>query len=803
MHALDWAILGLFLAVIVGIVLFTRRYMRSVADFLAGNRVAGRYLLTIAAEMGGLGAISIVAQWEASYHSGWGGTWWAVVLAPVWVIITLSGWVVYRFRETRALTLAQFFEIRYSRRFRVFAGLLTFLSGTLNFGIFPSVGARFLICFCGLPECPVDLGGFELSLTFALLMLGLMGFSLWITLSGGQIAIMVSDAVQGLLCLLIAAGLTFWCVHRVGWDQIGEALRMAPDPEHASMVNPFKTANVRDFNLWFYLIGMFSAFYSCMAWQGTSGFNAAARTPHEARMARVLATWRGGTLLLLFGFLAMCAYTVMHHPDFAAFADAVRGQIAAIANPALQKQMTVPVILSNFLPVGLLGLLCSIVVSAAITSDDSYLHSWGTIFIQDVVLPLRKQQPLTPEQHIRWLRRSVVGVAAFAYLFSLLFRQTQYLLMFMAMTGTIFLGGAGSAIIGGLYWKRGTAAAAWGAMLTGATLAALGIVLHQLPFATVPVRLAAPDATRVTIGGQPATRTAGGWAGPFEIWRGGEWQACEIVTTGPAGVATNRVHYLFAPPAGKIAPPAEAPPPAAFPRVVPADDSTLPVPAGTGARLYHRLRSTNGQVLYFIAMCSALSVYVLISLFQRKEFDMDRLLHRGAHAVARDRDTGAAVEQPVRGWRALLGVTREFTRGDRILYYCTVAWTLGWILVYFTLIAINLVRVRGDALWVGYYQYKFFIYFAVGLGTTVWFLIGGTRDIVRLFRALAVLRRDATDDGRVPAVGAGAADGCGGLPDPRPSVSIRGSSNERLSGDQKAGMQTAGPDADDRKSDRG
>ena len=37
--------------------------------------------------------------------------------------------------------------------------------------------------------------------------------------------------------------------------------------------------------------------------------------------------------------------------------------------------------------------------------------------------------------------------------------------MFLALTGAIFVGGAGSAIIGGLYWKRGTTAAAWTAMV--------------------------------------------------------------------------------------------------------------------------------------------------------------------------------------------------------------------------------------------------------------------------------------------------------------------------------------------------
>ena len=51
--------------------------------------------------------------------------------------------------------------------------------------------------------------------------------------------------------------------------------------------------------------------------------------------------------------------------------------------------------------------------------------------------------------------------------------------MYLALTGAVFVGGAGSAIIGGLYWSRGTTAAAWSAMVIGMTLSAFGIVVKH------------------------------------------------------------------------------------------------------------------------------------------------------------------------------------------------------------------------------------------------------------------------------------------------------------------------------------
>ena len=52
--------------------------------------------------------------------------------------------------------------------------------------------------------------------------------------------------------------------------------------------------------------------------------------------------------------------------------------------------------------------------------------------------------------------------------------------MYMALTGAIFLGGAGAVIVGGLYWKRGTTFGAWSAMIIGGFLATTGILLEQM-----------------------------------------------------------------------------------------------------------------------------------------------------------------------------------------------------------------------------------------------------------------------------------------------------------------------------------
>jgi len=475
MHWIDWGIVAALLAFMTFIVLGTKQYMRGVADFLAAGRCAGRYLLCISEGIAGLGAITLLAFWEMYYKGGFTSVWWSLPNWPLLFLLALSGWVIYRFRQTRAMTMAQFFEMRYSRRFRIFAGFMAFASGTINFGIFPSVGAHFFIQFCGLPETFPVLG-WSIS-TFPFMMIFLLSISLFFTFTGGQIAVILTDFVQGIFCTIVLIAVCFVLLSQVNWGHISEALAMAP--ENQSFVNPLKIGDIEGFNIWFFLIQYFLWFYCWKAWQGAQAYNCSAKSPHEARMAQIIGTWRYFAQEMIIPIIAICAIAFLLHPDFAAQAAGVKEALSGFANDKLQAQAAVPLALTQLLPVGVMGCLTAVMLAALISTDDTYLHSWGSIFIQDVVMPLRKK-PLTPKQHMFLLRCSIGGVAAFIFCFSMVFTLTEHIRMFFAITGAIYLGGAGSCIIGGLYWRRGTTEAAWSAMITGAVLAVAGVVVRQI-----------------------------------------------------------------------------------------------------------------------------------------------------------------------------------------------------------------------------------------------------------------------------------------------------------------------------------
>ena len=640
------------LVVVAWLVLRTRRYTRSVADFMAANRCANRYLLCTAQGETIYGLISAVAGFEMLYVAGFTIIWWQKLTVVSSLLLALSGYVVYRYRQTRALTLSQFLEQRYSRNFRVFAGLVAFTAGVVNFGIFPAVGARFFVYFCGLPE-HIVLGMWSVP-TFALLMVFFVSTALVLTLAGGQITILIATFIEGLISGLFYLVVIAALLYLFRWDQIVAAL--ANHPAGESMLNPFDSMQLRDFNIWYVLLGIFTSCYAYGSWQGGHAFKSSAASPHEAKMANILGKWRDYARGLMFVLLAICAYTFMHHVDFSAGAQLVQGHLKAIENPAIQKQMTVPLALAHMLPWGVRGILAAILLFAMLACDGSYMHSWGSIFVQDVILPLRKKA-LEPAAHLRLLRWAIAGVALFVFTFSLCFKQTDYILMFFGITGAIY-SGAGAVIVGGLYWRKGTATAAWISMITGSTLAVSGLVLHQFH-------------------GMP------GHAVWLPLW-------------------------------------------------------------------LDRIAQINGVWMQFIAQLGAIATYIVVSLLTcRQDYDLDKLLRRGAYAVEQSTSTAAPEHKRIT-WGRLAGFDAEFTRGDRWIAGGLFAWTMFFLGVFCVGLVWNLVKPWPVAWWSTYWWVVgVIIPLIVSICTSIWFTIGGLRDLRRFFVALATAHRDMTDNGRV------------------------------------------------------
>jgi len=266
MHWIDWLIVLCPLLLVAWIGLKTQKYVKGVSDFLSAGRVAGRYVVCVANGEAAMGLISLVAMFEAYYNSGLVYGFWGSLAAPLGIIILLTGFCIYRYRESRAMTMGQFFEIRYNRGFRIYAGILQSISGVLNYAIFPAVGARFLVYFCDLP---VITNIYIWSVpTFMVVMAIFLTIAVFVATVGGQITIMSTDCIQGIISYPIYAIVTIYLLSKFSWfnDIVPPMLQNRPSGK--SFLNPFDIEKLRNFNLFYVAVGIFSSIFNRMAWSG-------------------------------------------------------------------------------------------------------------------------------------------------------------------------------------------------------------------------------------------------------------------------------------------------------------------------------------------------------------------------------------------------------------------------------------------------------------------------------------------------------------------------------------------------------
>jgi len=125
---------------------------------------------------------------------------------------------------------------------------------------------------------------------------------------------------------------------------------------------------------------------------------------------------------------------------------------------------------------------------------------------------------------------------------------------------------------------------------------------------------------------------------------------------------------------------------------------------------------------------------------------MDRMLHRGRHLVADETRIVEAV--PVKGWK-VLGMGREFTPFDKVIYIATYAWTLSWVIVFIIGTILNLTRTIGNEAWMGFWKAYVSIYLGVSIVVIVWFSVGGFINLRDMIRRLKTMTRDHSDSGFV------------------------------------------------------
>ena len=723
---LDWTILFGAVIVLFYIAICSSKYVQSVSDFLTARRGAGRYLIAVASGEAALGLVYMVSLCESTFAAGYAvSPYWGRITSIILIFLTLSGYCVFRFRETRAMTMGQFLEMRYNRGFRIYAAILQSISGVVSYAMLPAISARVFIYYLDLPFV-IHIGSWQIS-TFMLLMTVILAIALIIIFLGGQISIMLTDSIQAIICYpMYLMIVLFFLMNFPFFEDVFPALANRP-PGH-SMLNPYDVQKIRIFNLFAIFVGLVSAVLNRMSWSSAQGYSVAAKDPHEQKMAGVLSLWRDGFSFMMIIVLSVSIYAFFHSAKHESRAREVSTQlinrvsldvtgkeytaatgksipkdksiqevekearevIAAISPKqgqtfgSVYNQMRSIYTMKFLLPSGLLGIFCVIMLFLAISTDTTTIHSWGSIIVQDVVMPFCKKE-LSQKAHLLALKLSMLLVALIAFVFSSFFSQFDYLAMFFVITGAIWLGGAGPCIVFGLYWKRGTTAGAFSSMIFGSMIAVSGFLMQ------------------------------GSWAStiyPF-LERNGLLPLTKKIVE---GISAPLEPYILL-------------------RVVP---DSFPL---------------NSQEIYFCAMVFSVFLYISVSLLTgtKEGFNMDKLLHRGAYRVE-GMELPKKQDWSIRGvCRTLIGIDSNYTKGDRALAYSvilySIVWGFGSWLFSFIWNIFSPWTINAWGRW--FFLFNYVLPVIVGVVSTVWFFWGGTRDMFRFFKFLKSSKSDLSENGSV------------------------------------------------------
>jgi solute:Na+ symporter, SSS family len=119
-------------------------------------------------------------------------------------------------------------------------------------------------------------------------------------------------------------------------------------------------------------------------------------------------------------------------------------------------------------------------LAADMSCTSSYMITWGSVIYNDILAPFRKTQ-WTDKRGLLWNRAIVAAIGVFLLVFGLLYQLKGDAWSYLAVTGTIYLASMSTLLVACCYWKRANSWGAAGAIIFGALIPVLFLVMEQIP----------------------------------------------------------------------------------------------------------------------------------------------------------------------------------------------------------------------------------------------------------------------------------------------------------------------------------
>lgn len=439
---LDGSIVGVYLLATMIAGLMVRKYVGKVEHFLVAGREMDVYLGIASLAATEFGIVTCMYTAQNGFEKGFAGATPGILMALAMLVVGLTGFVIKPLRDSGVMTIPELFEKRFGQRIRWAAGVVIVLGGLLNMGVFLRTGGQFLVLVAGL-----DVRYLEIMMTALLI-----GVAVY-TILGGMLSVLITDFMQ---FVVMSAGLivvTILILVNVGWEKMVSTVETRYG---AGGFNPF----VNETMGWQYVL------FNAM-------LNTAAVLTWQTIIARVLAaknTETGRKVYTRTSFFFVCRFLIPGIWGIAAL---------ATLGPVANTLEAMPSYLSTAVPAGLMGLLIAAMLAADMSTDSSYMLTWGSVIYNDIMAPFRKTK-WSEKKGLFWNRTIIALIGIFLLLYGLWYPLKGDLWTYLGVTGTIYLASISVLLIACCYWRRANNWGAAAAIIISAVIPITYLVMEQV-----------------------------------------------------------------------------------------------------------------------------------------------------------------------------------------------------------------------------------------------------------------------------------------------------------------------------------
>ena len=444
---LDGGIVGVYILITMVAGIAVRRYVGGkVEHFLIAGREMNLYLGIASLAATEFGIVTCMYTAQSGYVNGFAGATPGILAALAMFFVGYTGFCVKPLRDAGVMTIPELFQLRYGSNIRWLSGVVIVLGGLLNMGVFLRTGGDFLVAVCGL-----DVKYLEIAMTALLVSVAVY------TVLGGMLSVLVTDFLQFIVMSVGLLAVTVLILMNVGWGRLAGVVEQQFG---AGGFNPFVHPKMG----WEYVVA--NALLSVamvLTWQTTIQRLLAAKDTRTGRQVYTRTS-----------FFFLCRWLIPVVWGIAALA------ILSPDEAGENTLLAMPKMLSQIVPMGLMGVLIAAMLAADMSTDSSYMLTWSSVIYNDILAPFHKGR-WSQKRGLLVSRGIVAVIGVFLLFYGLWYPLRGNLWDYLTVTANIYMSSMSVLLVACCYWKRANSWGAAGAILFGAVVPIAFLVMEQLP----------------------------------------------------------------------------------------------------------------------------------------------------------------------------------------------------------------------------------------------------------------------------------------------------------------------------------